>query len=140
MGRSHASILGPAVAAVVGAGIGAAVPASAAVTPVKVISDCLTAHYKPSTITVFCGDGGGYLTHAHWKTWTTRSATGTALFSVNACVPDCADGHFHNYPAKVALESPSGNPRVWHRLVVHFTAGHPAGFGSVFRFKIYPGA
>lgn len=61
---------------------------------------------RPRSIVVACADGNFYLTRIHWTSWTTASASGTAVGHQNDCTPNCAAGHFHTYPATLTLKRP----------------------------------
>lgn len=65
---------------------------------------------NPSTVEfknfLFTGDSTGKLENMHWSSWTTRSATGTGIDSINNCTPDCADGGWTNYRVRVLLKNP----------------------------------
>ena len=43
------------------------------------------------------------LTGLHWTSWTSHLASGYGTYFLNDCTPTCAGGHFHTYPALVAL-------------------------------------
>ena len=52
---------------------------------------------------VACGDANSPLANLVWSTWSPDGAKATGTAMVNDCTPDCADGHFHSYPATVTL-------------------------------------
>lgn len=86
-------------------------------------------HYKPTQITISCGDGGISVRAIHYQTYggTIARATGTA--EENICQPDCGAGHFRAYPAKLELEAilDCNGLRYYSRLRYHFSG--PAGTG-----------
>ena len=77
--------------------------ATAASTPVKVISSCTATKYKPTRYIFFCADANQGMTHASYKWWTAKTAHGVATFYYNDCEPNCAAGHFHMVPAEFTL-------------------------------------
>lgn len=72
------------------------------------------AQVEPGTIYLACADDGIGLSHLHWTSWTPELASAYGTEWQNDCKPDCADGHFHNYPVVVEL---------WGSAAVK---GHPA--------------
>ena len=58
---------------------------------------------RPHSIVVACGDGNFWIGSLHWKTWSATGATAVGSAHQNDCVPYCAAGHFHAYPASVTL-------------------------------------
>jgi hypothetical protein len=61
---------------------------------------------RPTSIVVACADANVYVDHIRWRTWGTRSATGTGMAHVNDCKPYCAAGHFHAFRETVRLSRP----------------------------------
>lgn len=73
-------------------------------TPVRmVVFDCPSqpALVKPRTFIVTCADGGIQLDKLSWTSWTPSMASATGTLEENDCTPNCADGHFHAYPALI---------------------------------------
>jgi hypothetical protein len=54
--------------------------------------DCESAVYKPESITLTCADGGELIHSIIWTTWTSKNASGTGIYSINLCNPNCAEG------------------------------------------------
>jgi hypothetical protein len=50
----------------------------------RVAGDCLHEQYKPKAITLACGDGSSYITRLTWSRWSSTSANGSGLVTVNA--------------------------------------------------------
>jgi hypothetical protein len=72
-----------------------------------VVIDCLgKGNVEPATFVLTCADGNSYLTRLHWTTWNSEVATATGTLMENDCVPYCAAGHFHSYPAVIVLWEP----------------------------------
>ena len=89
---------------------GAALPAGATALathgalPTLVDSQCVQpGQARPPTITLACGDGNAVAKDLSWRTWSDTHAAGKGDLVQNDCTPDCADGHFHTYPAQFAL-------------------------------------
>lgn len=82
---------------------------------------------RPSSITIGC-DGSGYLEDVKWSTWNFSSATGTGIFNVDDCQPNCAAGTFYAYPAKIILSNPDFTTTpgysgwAWNSAVITVTA------------------
>ena len=45
-------------------------------------------------------------TPMHWQKWTNTDASGSGIEKVNLCRPDCAAGHYGDYPMMVTLSRP----------------------------------
>jgi hypothetical protein len=77
-----------------------------------------------------CGDGAVGLRGLHWTSWTSHLASGFGTYFRNDCTPTCAGGHFHTYPALVALwgsAAVKGHPseRKYTRMTLIFTGTRP---------------
>jgi hypothetical protein len=82
-------------------------PAAQQPAPEPVVVDCLSkGQVEPPTFVLTCADGNSYLTGLHWTTWNSEMAAATGTLVQNDCIPYCAVGHFHRYPALVVLWSP----------------------------------
>ena len=71
--------------------------------------DCEYPEYKPSTIMIFCGDGGAYVDKITWNTWGQDGAQGTGQYFKNLCEPNCAEGTIVH--ARVAIRLSDLTPR-----------------------------
>jgi len=67
--------------------------------------DCESLVYQPESITVTCADGGELIHSITWTTWTSKSASGTGIYSINLCKPNCAEGQRLEEPVEVALSN-----------------------------------
>lgn len=67
--------------------------------------DCETLQYQPESITHTCADGGELIHSIVWTTWTSKSASGTGIYSINLCNPNCAEGQRLEEPVEIALEN-----------------------------------
>ena len=129
MRRINIAIVGIALLALIGAGVGLGLANSAGAathraastttvsatrTPKYVVADCNQWQVEPSGYTFTCADDGVGLEDLHWTTWSSALASASGTYFANQCTPDCAAGHFLKYPALVVL---------WGSGVVK---GHPA--------------
>jgi hypothetical protein len=91
-----------------------AVTATAAKPPEYVLRNCdFKGVTEPSSYVLACADDGLGLASLHWTTWTSHFAAAYGTLYENDCTPNCADGHFHDYPVIVTA---------WGSASV---AGHP---------------
>jgi hypothetical protein len=84
---------------------------------------------KPTQIILACGDGNAVAEQLHWTKWTGTRAVGAGFLRQNDCAPDCADGTFHNYPARFTLSetTSAGHVRYFTRVTISFTGMTPLG-------------
>ena len=96
-----------------GAGAAAASAAPARLVPVLTTCAGRTAT-EPAQYTLACGDGGAGVKDVRWTSWTPAGATGRGTYYANACVPDCAAGHYRFTPVAIRLGGAvliAGEPR-----------------------------
>lgn len=106
----------------VSASAGATAPrASASISGVRAIGDCMHRQVRPRTVIVACGDGNFYVQHIHWVHFGGHSALGHGVARVNTCRPDCAGGHFPRYAARITLTSPTHRCRGLHAIYGRIT-------------------
>ena len=67
--------------------------------------DCGSLVNQPESITLTCADGGEMIYSITWTTWTSRSASGTGIYSINLCNPNCAEGQRLEEPIEIALDN-----------------------------------
>lgn len=67
--------------------------------------DCGSLVNQPESITLTCADGGELIHSITWTTWTSRSASGTGIYSINLCNPNCAEGQRLEEPIEIALDN-----------------------------------
>lgn len=65
--------------------------------------ECEMEIQRPTTMTSACADFGEVVHSIKWSTWEKGKAVGTGIYSINDCLPDCADGTRHEAPVKVEL-------------------------------------
>jgi hypothetical protein len=76
------------------------------VTRVFLPARCGGPHYRPTRIVVACGDGNLQLLSLRWTHWNARAAIARGVVWANDCIPFCAAGRFHRYPASVRASQP----------------------------------
>jgi hypothetical protein len=118
-----------------GLGPGLAAPASAGVVTAQaahsrpVVIDCENkAVTDPRSFVLACADGNDALAGMSWTSWTPKLASGYGTEQLNDCQPNCASGHFRNYPVLVVF---------WGGAAVK---GHPDETRYTTYTLIYPGA
>jgi hypothetical protein len=94
------------------------------------VPNCAKAVYKPKEIVLACGDDSSLLTKLTWGRWTSQGASGSGVYEVNDCTPDCVSGHFNSYPATVTLSRPKRCAKVKHhkvfgRVVAQYQGANP---------------
>jgi len=93
-----------------------AAPAAAArpaATPKIAVYDCANRPaVRPSNFDLTC-DGSADLAKLHWSSWDTTEATGTGVFWIDNCLPNCAQGHWSHSNVIVVLWRPT--PVAHHR-------------------------
>lgn len=87
------------------------------------------AQVEPRDFVLACADGNIALERLGWTSWTPKLASAFGTYVANDCIPNCAEGHFHSYPAIAVLWRPvryghSGGVR-FSDLTVIFTGSRP---------------
>jgi hypothetical protein len=124
---SGAAILGLTATATAASAKTAARPPKPA-TPETVVLNCLSKpQTKPRDFVLTCADGNAALIKLAWTSWTPALATATGTFTENDCTPDCAAGHFHNYPVIWVLWHPVryGHDQRFSEDTMIFTGARP---------------
>jgi hypothetical protein len=129
----------------------AAPSSAAAVTPVSnaanaapvdangkpfVLWDCESKpQVEPASLVLACGDGGDRMTAMHWTSWAPTHATGTGIQSLNDCTPNCAMGHFHDYPVDISLIGSvlvaQNEPFAYTKITLTYTGPRPTTYTTV---------
>jgi hypothetical protein len=91
---------------------------------------------RPATEVLTCAAAGMVLQGMRWASWTPRFASADGTLRENDCKPDCAQGHFHRYPAVVVAwgrGSVPGHPaqRRYTHLTLVFTGPRPPVYAIV---------
>jgi len=66
---------------------------------------------RPAGFVVTCADANVAWRAVRWSHWNATGATGRGQIAENDCVPYCAAGHFHAYPATITLSRPVATHR-----------------------------
>jgi hypothetical protein len=78
--------------------------AGTATTSQTVVFNCLNrAQVRPSSYVLTCADGNNYLSGLSYSSWTPAYAAASGKQTENDCIPSCAQGKFHSYPALVVF-------------------------------------
>jgi hypothetical protein len=87
--------------------------------------DCESLVYQPESITVTCADGGELIHSIVWATWTSKSASGSGIYSINLCNPSCAEGQRLEEPVEIALDNAEQDSRkfVYKTLIFSTLSG-----------------
>lgn len=91
------------------------------------ISNCSRLQSRPTTLVITCADGNYALFGLRWRTWGSAIATAAGTARVNDCTPDCAGGHFHDYPitATVGTLAKCGVTPDYGQLTIAYSASRP---------------
>ncbi len=91
------------VATVLGVGIGAYTFISSARANHVYTLTCGIVDYKPGVFFKSCADGGIAVGQIQWESWSKIGASGTGIYAINDCTPDCATGKLHKTAVTVTL-------------------------------------
>jgi hypothetical protein len=82
---------------------------------------------RPAKITITCADANFYVTGLRWSSWNAKTASAAGVAHVNDCMPYCAAGTFHTYPAALTLSRPAvcHGRLVFGKLAWRFTSAKP---------------
>lgn len=67
------------------------------------VYNCGIVDYKPQSLTPYCADANAGVGNFEWNTWDSSGATGTGLYSLNLCEPNCAQGKWKYAEVNVRL-------------------------------------
>jgi len=101
--------------------------AAVAASGLPVVINCVMhPQTRPASYVLACADGNSYVAKMSWASWESSAAFGSGTDTFNDCVPSCVAGHFHSFPALVALwrvEALPGHPgdRYFTRLTIIYT-------------------
>jgi hypothetical protein len=95
-----------------------------------------TAVSRPSGYVIACGDGGIYLTHLDWLSWTRHGATARGEFVEDTCQPTCAKGTYQYFRAVAHLSDPvaTATSPLYSALTVRYRS--KSGTVSTFSFPL----
>ena len=93
---------------------------------------------RPPEIVFACADAGAGVRRLVWRDWGTPRAVATGVRYQNDCVPYCAQGHFHEYPARIVAFTPGvvAGRRAYTRLEVTTFGEHPTYIKPVERYDL----
>ena len=119
-----------------------AAPAHLAAPATPVVFDCPGQHalVKPKTFVLACADGNSLFDQLTWTTWTSGLASAKGTLVQNDCVPYCAAGHFHPYPALVVLwgsKAIGHGEHAYTRLTEILTGPRPGYYDAVHHKWVY---
>ena len=84
---------------------------------------------EPASLVLACADGNYGFQGAHWTKWAPADAVGVGTEYLNDCTPNCAEGHFHDYPVDITLTGSDlvaqNEPFAYTRLTFSYTAQRP---------------
>jgi hypothetical protein len=84
---------------------------------------------EPASFVLGCGDGGFGLRGVHWAKWAPADAAGAGTEYLNDCTPDCASGHFLDYPVDIRLAGRAlvaqNEPFGYTRITLSYTGARP---------------
>jgi hypothetical protein len=99
-----------------------------------VVFDCSGhALVRPKDFVLACADGNSAVEKLSWSAWAPGLASAKGTLVQNDCVPYCAAGHFHRYPALVILwgskaVSPGGH--AYTKLTLILTGPRPGYYDA----------
>jgi hypothetical protein len=102
------------------------------------VLDCLNhTSAKLVQIVLACADVNTVAENIVWSSWAPDTAVGSGDIKANDCKPDCADGHFHTYPAKFSLSGVKkvGQINYFTALQVQYTGSYP-GQGATENYSL----
>jgi hypothetical protein len=103
---------------------------------VPVVVNCaMKAQTRPRQYILACADGNAYLDGLNWAAWGSSAAFAGGVSTFNDCVPYCVSGHFHSFPALVALWRAEPRPghageRYFTRLTIIYTGNRTYSAGG----------
>jgi hypothetical protein len=84
--------------------------------------------FQPKRVTIACGDGNFFVESLGWTGWGASFAAGVGTGKMNDCQPNCAAGHFGNYPVVLIVSGkqtcPNGQP-AYEKVTYAFVGRSP---------------
>lgn len=103
MKNSRALLIVLTIVTVLGISIGSITYFNHALLEHVYVYNCGIIDYKPTSMTPYCADAGAGVGNLEWDTWGARGATGTGLYGINLCDPNCAEGKWKFADVNVTL-------------------------------------
>ncbi len=101
--------------------------------------NCSQLKYKPTRITLSCGDGGTWLGKLKWSNWSGSQAVGAGNFTAIKCTPDCAAGHTNSVAVKVTLSKaktcPNQVEKAFKQATIVYKKTRPKGAPLKINFR-----
>ncbi len=101
--------------------------------------NCQSLKFKPTRITLSCGDGGTWLGKLKWSSWTKTQAVANGNYTANNCTPSCVAGHTHSVAVKVTLSKPKMCPNqvnpAFKQAVLTYKGTKPMGAPAKVTFR-----
>jgi hypothetical protein len=100
------------------------------------VEDCGEPAVEPNRIVFACADFGLYANHFDWDHWGHRKATANGVLHAKVCKPDCASGHYKDYPVELTLHkikkwSCNGfRARFYRKIKMSFPGARPPNIES----------
>lgn len=97
-------------------------------------SGCTGHTYRPTRVTLACGDGNLYATAIVYRGYGGRTAPASATIHINNCLPDCAAGSFKVYRGTLSFSAivRCADGRLYYsRARYGFAAPHGSGTADV---------
>jgi hypothetical protein len=91
---------------------------------------CAGQKYRPSRITIACGDGGFFATNIRYRFYGGKRAEGTAELNTHSCVPNCAQSAFHAFPGTVVLVDVVRCEGTLYYSQIRYRFAHAAPYGE----------
>ncbi len=126
--------------------------AAVAASGLPVVINCaMHPQTRPASYVLACADGNSYVAKMSWASWGSSAAFGSGTDTFNDCVPSCVAGHFHSFPALVALwrvQSLPGHPgeKYFTRMTIIYTGsrsykagGHEHELPQTATYPLSPG-
>jgi hypothetical protein len=124
------------------AAIVAVAPAGAGAETIYAPKDCTKPKVEPKSILLACGDAGIVLKHLRWSDWNGPKAKGKGKLWVKDCDPNCAEGDFDKFKAKVTLLKAKSTTcggrtvQMYRRAHVRFPGEKPDGARNLRSFQL----
>jgi hypothetical protein len=103
-------------------------PAAAQTPDATLPSNCLDQQVAPASVTFTCADGGFIAHDLTWSNWGAPQPRATGTASINDCRPNCAHGHFKDFPIEVVADQLKvcevGKPQ-YTLVTYHFPSSNP---------------
>jgi len=101
--------------------------------------NCQQLKYKPTKITLSCGDAGTWLGKLKWSSWNGSQAIGAGNFTAINCTPNCAAGNTHSVSIKVTLSKPKACPNqvehAFKQAAITYKGTRPKGAPTKVNFR-----